>query len=88
MALIVAWVLVAFVIVNSTLAIRRVLRSGQRTGSLVVDVAITVLMALYIGNLATIPWNESLPVPLWWFMAALVGVYAGMVAHQVLPRRE
>ncbi|MDO5511878.1 hypothetical protein [Corynebacterium sp.] len=83
----IAWGLVAYLFISLVFSFRKALRPGSSTRSLVTDFAGTIMLALVIGGLGTLPWNSAVPVWLWWVSSALIGLLAGIIVHQAFRRR-
>lgn len=85
MSVAIAWGLVVFLAVSLVLAIRRAVLGRTRPRTLLVDAVLGNLpLAVLVGGLTTMSWNHALPVPVWWIIAGLLGVLAGVVTYRVL----
>ncbi len=88
MSVYISWGLVAFLILSIILSTRRALRGGQSRRALILDTVLGILpLAVLVGGLTTMSWNTALPVALWWIIAVLLGVLAGVVTYRLIHVR-
>jgi len=80
----IAWGLLGFLLLSLLLSIRRAVRGTARPRTLLLDALSILLLAVLVGGLGTMSWNILLPVAMWWVVAALLGVLAGVVTWRIL----
>ncbi|WIM69552.1 hypothetical protein [Corynebacterium suedekumii] len=83
MTTIISWALVAFALISTVPSIRRAWRRSVSGRNMVTDLLATAILILAVGFIPTI-WNGTVPVALWWLLAGLLGILAGVVTHRLL----
>lgn len=80
------WVIPLVLLGNAAWVAWRVFRTDTRGRGLLLDAAGNLVFTLVLANLATVQWNSTVPLPVWWVTASLLAAYAGGVAYRLTTR--
>lgn len=84
----VSWALVLFLVFLAGPSTWSALRSTKLSFSFALNMIFTAIVILLIANAATMPWHETIPIWLWWLIAALFSISVGVSAFRFMINRR